>query len=109
MFESVLPAPLLSQFFFKGDDMNREQWLIQKHSMESELQELRSQLSKSVAALGEHGELRRNLERNEKQRIQLSDHIQARSVVLILIYLYTCCPRIFYCSYRFRSLDIHLI
>ena len=49
--------------------------------MEDELREMRSQLTKSASAVGDYGDLRRELERSEKQRTQLSDHIQVRKMI----------------------------
>ena len=44
--------------------------------LQDEVKDLRQQLNKSASALGDYGELRRELERSEKQRQQLSDHIE---------------------------------
>ncbi|XP_063426334.1 centrosomal protein of 128 kDa-like isoform X3 [Mytilus trossulus] len=44
--------------------------------MERELQELRGQLTRSISASSEMEELRRGIERSERQRVQLSDHIE---------------------------------
>lgn len=41
-----------------------------------EIQELRSQLTKSVSSVADYAALRRELDQSEKQRAQLSDHIQ---------------------------------
>lgn len=48
----------------------------ERHRLEDELRELRSQLGKSAAVVGEYRELQQELERSERQREQLSDHIQ---------------------------------
>lgn len=46
----------------------------QKKSLERELLELRQQMSRG--ATSETEELRRGLEKSERQRVQLSDHIE---------------------------------
>ena len=48
-------------------------------SIERELQELRNQLARSVGAVSEVEDLRRAVEKSERQRLQLSDHIEVRS------------------------------
>ena len=47
----------------------------QKRNLERELMELRSQMSRSAGATSETEEVRRALEKSERQRVQLSDHI----------------------------------
>lgn len=47
--------------------------------MERELHELRGQLTRTISAGSEMEELRRGIERSERQRVQLSDHIEVRS------------------------------
>ena len=59
-----------------ADDRAAEQWEVERRHLESELRELRSQLGKSAAMVSEYSELRRELDKSEKQRTQLSDHIQ---------------------------------
>lgn len=44
--------------------------------MERELVELRGQLTRTISAGSEMEELRRGIERSERQRVQLSDHIE---------------------------------
>ena len=44
--------------------------------MERELHELRGQLTRTISAGSEMEELRRGIERSERQRVQLSDHIE---------------------------------
>lgn len=44
--------------------------------MERELHELRGQLTRTISAGSEVEELRRGIERSERQRVQLSDHIE---------------------------------
>ncbi len=45
------------------------------------MQELRSQLSRSAGMVGEFSQLKHELEKSEKQRHQLSDHIQVCTAV----------------------------
>ena len=65
--------------------------------LKDEVNDLRHQLNKSAGALGEYGELRRELDRSEKQRLQLSDHIEVSVTSLInlispssLVSMYVC-------------------
>ena len=51
----------------------------QKRNLERELLELRSQMSRSAGATSEAEEIRRALEKSERQRVQLSDHIDVSS------------------------------
>jgi hypothetical protein len=44
--------------------------------MEREISDLRGQLTHAISASGEVEELRRGIERSERQRAQLSDHIE---------------------------------
>ena len=62
------------------EETKQERW-----KLENELKELRSQISKSGLA-GELSDLRRELDRSERQRAQLSDHIE---VCFIWIVNYT--------------------
>ena len=48
----------------------------EQHCLEAEINDLRSQLGKSAAVVGEYRELQQELDRSERQRDQLSDHIQ---------------------------------
>jgi len=50
----------------------------QKKGLERELMELRQQVTRSVGASSETEELRRSLEKSERQRVQLSDHIEVQ-------------------------------
>ncbi|KAL5009136.1 hypothetical protein ScPMuIL_014717 [Solemya velum] len=52
------------------------EWGREKEKMEKELQELRGQLTRSLGTASEAEELRRGVERSERQRAQLSDHIE---------------------------------
>ena len=63
-----------------AEDKDRAQWQSDRRQMEEELRELRSQLTKSASAMGDYGEIRKELDRSEKQRTQLSDHIQVHTV-----------------------------
>ncbi|XP_071079668.1 centrosomal protein of 128 kDa-like isoform X3 [Haliotis cracherodii] len=47
-----------------------------RRGVEREIQELRGQLARSVGAITELDELRRAVEKSERQRAQLSDHIE---------------------------------
>ncbi|XP_041351811.1 centrosomal protein of 128 kDa-like [Gigantopelta aegis] len=47
-----------------------------RQRIEHEIQELRSQLARSVGAVTELEDLRRAVEKSERQRMQLSDHIE---------------------------------
>ncbi|XP_061174032.1 centrosomal protein of 128 kDa-like isoform X1 [Saccostrea echinata] len=53
------------------EDKDRE-----RKAMEREISDLRSQLSRAISAGSEAEELRRGIERSERQRAQLSDHIE---------------------------------
>lgn len=53
------------------EDKDRE-----KKAMEREISDLRGQLSRAISASSEAEELRRGIERSERQRAQLSDHIE---------------------------------
>ncbi|XP_062604772.1 centrosomal protein of 128 kDa-like isoform X5 [Saccostrea cucullata] len=53
------------------EDKDRE-----RKAMEREISDLRSQLSRAISAGSEAEELRRGIERSERQRVQLSDHIE---------------------------------
>ncbi|XP_078313531.1 uncharacterized protein LOC111129851 isoform X4 [Crassostrea virginica] len=48
----------------------------ERNAMEREITDLRGQLSRAISASGEAEELRRGIERSERQRAQLSDHIE---------------------------------
>lgn len=50
--------------------------------LKQELEELRSQLTKSASVVGDYGELRREVDKSERIRTQLSDHIQVGNVLL---------------------------
>lgn len=53
------------------EDKDRE-----RKAMEREISDLRGQLSRAISASSEAEELRRGIERSERQRAQLSDHIE---------------------------------
>lgn len=53
------------------EDKDRE-----RKAMEREISNLRGQLSRAISASSEAEELRRGIERSERQRAQLSDHIE---------------------------------
>lgn len=57
------------------DDKEREKWVSEKNHMENELKTMRSQLTKSVAAMGDYTDLREVLDKSERQRDHLSEHI----------------------------------
>jgi len=57
----------------------------QKKNLERELYELRQQVNRSVGASSETDELRRSLEKSERQRMQLSDHIEVGDFVFIIV------------------------
>ena len=50
----------------------------QKRGLERELMELRAQMSRSAGATSEAEDVRRAFEKSERQRVQLSDHIDVR-------------------------------
>lgn len=52
----------------------------ERNAMEREITDLRGQLSRAISASGEAEELRRGIERSERQRAQLSDHIEVKLV-----------------------------
>jgi hypothetical protein len=47
--------------------------------LKQEVEDARVQLTKSASVVGDYGELRRELDKSERLRSQLSDHIQVRS------------------------------
>lgn len=53
-------------------------------NFENEIRELRGQLTRSVGAISEMESLRRALEKSERQRAQLSDHIEVKYILLII-------------------------
>lgn len=57
----------------------------QKKNLERELMELRQQVTRTVGASSETEELRRGLEKSERQRVQLSDHIEVKSLGITLL------------------------
>ena len=61
---------------YSGEEHDREQHENDRRHLENELRELRTQLGKSAVVVGDYADLRRELERSEKQRDQLSDHLQ---------------------------------
>lgn len=61
--------------FPSADNWSIQQEREKKH-LEDELRELRSQVGRSAAVVGDYSSLQKDLERSEKQRAQLSDHIQ---------------------------------
>ena len=54
----------------------------QKRNLERELMDLRSQMSRSAGSTSEVEEIRRALEKSERQRVQLSDHIDVGILLL---------------------------
>lgn len=50
--------------------------------MERELHDLRGQLTRSISAGSEMEELRRGIDRSERQRAQLSDHIEVTYLII---------------------------
>ena len=48
----------------------------EKRLMEKEIENMRAQLAKTLSVSGEMDEMRRSVERSERQRAQLSDHIE---------------------------------
>ena len=65
--------------------------------LKDEVNDLRHQLNKSAGALGEYGELRRELDRSEKQRLQLSDHIEVSVTSLVNIISLTFAVSLYVC------------
>ena len=59
-----------------ASDKERDHREAEVTRLKQEVSDLRQQLNKSAGALGEFGDLRRELDRSEKQRQQLSDHIE---------------------------------
>ena len=57
----------------------------QKKNLERELLDLRQQMTRSIGATSETEELRRGLEKSERQRVQLSDHIEVGTKYLFNI------------------------
>ncbi len=64
------------------DDDNRR-------GVEREINELRGQLARSVGAISEIDEMRRAVEKSERQRAQLSDHIEVRTCLDSIVLLNT--------------------
>ena len=58
------------------DEHDRSQLANENRRLGDEVRELRTHLSKSAAVVGDYGGLQRDLDCSEKQRTQLSDHIQ---------------------------------
>ena len=54
----------------------------QKRGLECELMELRAQMSRSAGATSEAEDVRRAFEKSERQRVQLSDHIDVRKTTI---------------------------
>ena len=52
--------------------------------LKQEVEQLREQLTKSASVVGDYGELRREADKSERQRTQLSDHIQVSGNTLPL-------------------------
>jgi hypothetical protein len=59
-------------YFFSADEAR-------ERNFEKEIHELRSQLTRSVGAISEMETLRRALEKSDRQRTQLSDHLEVQS------------------------------
>ena len=68
-----------NRFWLTADERAAESWELERRHLETELRDLRAQLGKSAAMVSEFSELRRELDKSEKQRNQLSDHIQVRA------------------------------
>ena len=66
------------------EEHDRAHLKTENRRMTDELRELRTHLSKSAAVIGDYGGLQKDLECSEKQRTQLSDHIQVRKEVCII-------------------------
>ena len=65
---------LLRKIAYKEREQEQE-----RQRQETEVRELRSQLSKSASIVGECSDVRRELDQSERQRTQLSDHIDVLS------------------------------
>ena len=55
-----------------------------ERNFENEIHELRNQLTRSVGAISEMESLRRAVEKSERQRAQLSDHLEVRVKVCFI-------------------------
>ncbi|ELU12564.1 hypothetical protein CAPTEDRAFT_175473 [Capitella teleta] len=71
--ERDLKAQLKTRSLDEQQDGLREQEI---KRLKQDLEEARSQLTKSASVVGDYGELRRELDKSERLRSQLSDHIQ---------------------------------
>ena len=58
------------------EEFERQQFESERRRLEDEIREMRAQITKSASVMGEYNDMRKELERSEKQRMQLSDHIQ---------------------------------
>ena len=58
----------------------------EKKHLEDELRELRSQATRSAVVVGDYSSIQKDLDRSEKQRAQLSDHIQVGKGLVHQIY-----------------------
>ena len=70
-------------FFIVEENKDRE-----RNAMEREITDLRGQLSRAISASSEAEELRRGIERSERQRAQLSDHIEVKLFYRSMFFYY---------------------
>lgn len=70
-----------------ADTYERDQLEIENRRLKEDIKDLRSQMSKSASMVGEYSDLKKQLDHSEKQKRQLSDHIQV--TFFSYSYLYT--------------------
>ena len=70
---------ILTSLFHTVEEQDRERRESEMRRMQEEVKDLRHQLHKSASVLGDMADLRKELDRSEKQRQQLSDHIEVRT------------------------------
>jgi len=70
------PVTLFSIYILQSADNWSQEQEREKKRLEEELRELRSQVSRSAVVVGDYSSIQKDLERSERQRAQLSDHIQ---------------------------------
>ena len=68
---------------------NKDQIEDEKRRLQEAVRDLQSQLSRSSAAVSDLGDVRKELDRSERQRTQLSDHIEVIYTLFIHVMGYT--------------------
>ena len=65
---------------FTDEDKERDLRDRERARLEEEVRELRTRLTKSASVLGDFSDTRKELDRSERQKQQLSDHIEVGTV-----------------------------